>query len=82
MGNPKRVKIVHRKLGREKALGLAHSDGLIEIDPRQPAREWLDTIIHELLHMAFPEMSEEEVAKSATFIAAHLWRTGVRRLAE
>ena len=49
-----KIRVKERKLGRHKAMGLAHPDGLIEIDPRTPPKEYLDTLIHELLHQARP----------------------------
>ena len=35
----KNVKVKERKLGRERAYGLYHEDGLIEIDPRIPPKD-------------------------------------------
>lgn len=80
---PRRVRIVERKLGRERALGQAIGCPvyLVEIDPRQSERERLDTLIHELLHLAHPSWSERRVETHATWLAALLWRSGYRRLA-
>jgi hypothetical protein len=72
-------KVVERKLGREKAWGLCY-DGIIEIDPRQNSKEYLDTAIHEMLHLVMPEMKEEDVARSARKMASVLWRLGYRRV--
>ena len=47
------ISVVHRKLGKEKARGLYHDGGLIEIDPRLPAKEYLEVLIHEYLHHEF-----------------------------
>lgn len=38
----------------------------------------LDTTVHEVLHAARPEMSEEAVAETATIIARVLHRLGAR----
>lgn len=76
-----KLKIVERKLGREGAVGLCYQGlGLIEIDPRQPSKEYLDTLIHELLHAYLPDMAEEEVARIATEITRVLWKKQFRRL--
>jgi hypothetical protein len=39
----------------------------------------LDTFVHEFLHVAFPKMPENEVARAATLIADNLWLQGYRR---
>jgi hypothetical protein len=72
--------LIERKLGRERAAGQAHSDGLIEIDPRQRARDRLDTIIHEASHIALPDASERDVARMARVAARLLWRDRWRRI--
>ena len=33
-----KIKVIEKKLGREKAWGLAYSDRKIEIDPRQKSK--------------------------------------------
>lgn len=38
----------------------------------------LDTLIHELLHAAYPELAEGRVRRGATDIARVLWRAGYR----
>ena len=77
----KTPRVVERKL-KGAALGYAYSDGLIEIDPRQPPREYLDTLVHESLHLAFPEMEEAEIDKNARFITAILWRQNYRKVSQ
>ena len=81
---PRKVNIRNkrRKLGRHRALGLAHPDGLIEIDPRQPPKEYMDTLIHELLHQvrASSYWDEEATTKVANSLSHHLWEQGYRRM--
>lgn len=78
----KTIRIKERKLGRERAWGLAYkSDGLIEIDPRMVARRYLDTLIHEMLHILFPDASETKVNRAARAIAIAAWEKGYRRMA-
>lgn len=77
------LQIIERKLGREKALGLCYQgEDLIEIDPRQSPKEYLDTCIHELLHVALPDLKEAEVEKTANFIAKYLWKKKYRMIRE
>lgn len=75
---PRKPQIVERKLGRERADGLYHSDGLIEIDPRIKGKKRIDTLIHEHLHHYLPDMPEDDVTKLATSIANALWANRVR----
>jgi hypothetical protein len=78
-----KLHVVERKLGREKALGLCHQrQGLVEIDTRHCSKEYLDTMIHEMLHMYFPEAEEEKVTRVANKMTQVLWRRNFRRLKE
>ena len=54
--------------------------GLIEIDPRQDSKCYMDTLIHEMLHAYFPEATEHEVEKMATRMANELWKRKFRRI--
>ena len=63
-----------------KLMGFAEFEGsTVTIDPRQSQKEMLDTAIHEGLHLAFPELSEEDVEKAAQIIAQVPWKLGYRR---
>lgn len=50
----------------------------ILIDERLKRRARLETIIHELLHVLFPTVSEEHVTEAARYIARILWALGYR----
>lgn len=77
----KKVKVIERKLGREKAVGLAYDDEqLIEIDPRQNAFNYLETAIHERMHLLFPKLSETQVTKKSHELAQFLWEMNYRRV--
>ena len=79
----KPISIQARKLGRERALGIAWHDGqIIEIDDRQHQKERIDTIIHEALHLICPDWTERKVASAAKKVTVLLWRDGFRRLAK
>ncbi len=63
----KNIKVVERPLGREKALGLAWvGENKIEIDGRLKSKEYLNTLIHEMLHIYNPTWSETRVDQTAT----------------
>lgn len=77
----KKIKIVERKLGREKALGQYwQGEGLIEIDPRQAPKEILSVIVHELLHVAMENATEDEVLRIEKIMAEALWNAGYRKV--
>jgi len=69
-----------KKLGRTGAWGLCYDDGKIEIDPRLASKDYLDTLIHELLHHHFPDLEEEDVETIATRITSEIWKAGYRRM--
>lgn len=68
------VKIIHRKLGREKAYGLAHSDGIIELDDRLKGYKYLLYLIHEYMHLRYPDWSEKKVRSESTKMARVIWK--------
>lgn len=51
---------------------------IIEIDPRQCPKDYLDTIIHEVLHHLFPKKRERVILRAGTTVANLLWRLGYR----
>ena len=52
---------------------------IIEIDPRQCPKDYLDTLIHESLHEILPRKSEKFILRAASSIANLLWRMGYRK---
>lgn len=50
------------------------------IDPRQPVEEYMDTCIHETLHILCPSWSEAAVKHASEIISALLWKGGYRRI--
>ena len=76
----KRLKIKYRKLGKTKALGLAHSDGLIEIDQRLKGKKHLEIVIHECLHILFPEADDDEIVSKSVILTNTLWHEKYRRV--
>ena len=53
---------------------------IIEIEPRQYPKDYLDTLIHEALHEILPNKSEKFILRAASSIAHLLWRLGYRRI--
>ena len=75
------MKVVYRKLGKEKAWGKAHIDSnTIEIDPRLNGRKKMEILIHEALHILNPEMSETKVLEQGRKIANVLWKQHFRQV--
>jgi len=74
------IKVIHKKLGRQMADGLAFKDEKeIHIDERLKKKEYILTVIHELLHICFPEMSEKRVDAASKKICNELWKLKIRR---
>lgn len=77
----KPVKVVWRKLGKERAWGQATiGENLIEIDPRLGAKRQLEVLCHEQVHLTFPAMSEQEVDRAGKDLAALLWAQSYRKV--
>jgi len=78
-----KVKVIWRPLGKERAWGQASTDPahpVIEIDPRLSPKRELETLAHESLHLAFPEMSEKEVDRAGKVVSSVLWQENYRRV--
>ena len=73
--NGQRCRIVWRNLAREEAIGLAYPDAmLIELDPNWDEVTTLDTMVHEYIHKACPDLCEEKVDQMGEEIAKMLDR--------
>lgn len=77
-------KVVEKKLGRHGALGMVNNvynpKGQILIDPRQRPKSYLGTLIHEKLHLMFPDWSETKIKKAEKELAGFLWHNGYRKV--
>ena len=72
--------IVSKKL-EGNILGLAYQDGFeIEIDPRQVSKEYLNTLIHEMLHCFLPDLSERDITRMADIMTDKIWARRFRRV--
>jgi hypothetical protein len=75
------VKVVWRKLGKERAWGQATiGENLIEIDPRLGAKRQLEVLCHEQVHLTFPHLPEAEVDRAGKDLARLLWAENYRRV--
>lgn len=77
-------KVVEKKLGRHKAYGMVNNvdnpKSRILIDPRQRPKSYLGTLIHEKLHLLFPDWSETKIKKAEKDLANFLWANGYRKV--
>lgn len=79
----KNTKVEHKKLGRQKADGLAYKDeNRIEIDERLKGKNYLLTAIHEFLHIHRKDFTEEEVEDLSVKLCNDLWNLKVRKIDE
>jgi len=80
---PKTIRLRERKMLRESAVGMAHYGKvpLIEIDPRLGQKERLATLVHELAHIVFPDLTESQTIQVEQRLASVIWKDGWRRLA-
>lgn len=77
-----KAKLINLKVVERQILGLAESgqkQNEVTIDPRQGDKEMLYTCIHEGLHIAFPELSEDEIIRAERIIGQVPWKMGYRR---
>lgn len=80
MSTRRKIKVVYKKLGRDKAWGRSHGEGSIEIDSRLKGKKLIEIIFHECLHELFPKLSEDEVIKKSILLTNTLWHEGYRRV--
>jgi len=93
----KKVKVVWRPLGKERAWGQAYTDPKapkIEIDPRLSPRREIETIVHEALHIALPQYTahppkskeyrkgEAEIDRIGKVVSRVLWSQNYRRVVQ
>jgi lysozyme family protein len=80
---PNKLTVVHKNLLlKPKGSAYGHSydeEALIELDPHQPPKDYLDTLLHETFHVIFPGWEESEVFDIAAFFTDILWDNGYRK---
>lgn len=81
MAGRKNIKAIYRKLGKEKIWGQADfGDNSIEIDPRIKGKKHLEIMTHEVLHLLFPKLSEENIIEKSIILTNVLWKESYRRV--
>ena len=76
------IKVKYKKLGKEKVWGLADSDGIIYLDTRLNGIKHLEILIHESLHLLYPEDSEELIVEKSISLTKLIWSQRYRRIEE
>jgi len=70
----KKIKVTYKKLGKEKVYGFANlGDNEIEIDPRLKGKKHLEIMLHECLHILYPEAEEDEIVRNSIILTNTLW---------
>ena len=82
MARPRRkIKVKEKKLGREGAVGLAYASEMeIVIEKRQGSKDYLDTLLHEMLHCFAPKWGEKRVNDTANEMTRVIWEKSYRRI--
>lgn len=81
MARRRKIKIVYKKLGREKLWGQAHVDEwTIEVDERLRGKKKIEILIHEAQHILFPEKDEDYIAWALAVITRMLWSQNIREI--
>lgn len=76
-----KLRVIEMKLGREQAVGMADfENNNILVDPRQKPYEYLNTMVHELIHHMAPTWSETRVTWWAGRISRFLWVHNYRQV--
>jgi hypothetical protein len=75
----RKIKVVHQKLGRERAYGIAEDD-TVYIDQRLTGKKHLEILVHESLHVLWPEADEDEIVKKSVLLTNTLWNEHYRRV--
>jgi hypothetical protein len=52
----------------------------IELDVRLGAKRQAEVLLHEGLHLAFPEMTEADVDRAGKFLSRLMWAQNYRRV--
>lgn len=74
------IKVIYKKLGKEKVWGLADSTGIIYIDSRLKQKKLLEILIHECMHLLFEDAEEDEIVKKSITLTNLIWSQRFRRI--
>lgn len=76
------IKVIYKKLGKEKIWGYADSDGTIYLDTRLKGKKHLEILIHETLHLMYPTDEEEKIEEKSIILCNIIWAQRYRRIEE
>lgn len=77
----KHIKVVYRKLGKDKVWGWANShNNSIEIDERLKGKKHFEIMTHEAFHLLFPNNTEEQVIEKSIIFTNMVWKQGYRKV--
>jgi len=77
----RKITVIYKKLGRERAYGVAYSDEKhIYIDERLKGKKHLEILLHESLHVLFPEANEDEIIKKSIVLTNTVCGQHYRRI--
>lgn len=80
------TRVIEKKLGRHKAVGMVanvyNPRSAVLIDHRQKPKSYLGTLIHEKIHLMFPDWSETKVRKFERELCNYLWDNGYRKVSQ
>jgi hypothetical protein len=76
------IKVKYQKLGKQKVWGLADSEGIIYLDSRLKGKKHLEILIHESLHLLYPEAEEDEIVNKSISLCNLIWKQRYRRIEE
>lgn len=76
----RKIRIVEKKLSRERAWGTADETGLIELEERLSEPDRLVILCHEAAHLADFTLTEKQVCRLGKLIGGILWNQGYRRV--
>lgn len=63
----------------QKILGYCYTgENYIEVERDQPDKEFLSTLIHEILHHLSPAYGEQKIIQMEKIMAEAIWRKGYR----
>lgn len=75
-----KIKVKYKSLGKHKVWGFSDSAGFVELDIKLKGKKHLEILIHECLHLLYPEDSEEEIVKKSVILCQTLWAEKYRRV--
>lgn len=79
----RKPKVIEKDLTKDNVWGWATPDEFeIEIEKNQKSIEYLNTLIHEMLHCFLPDLSEKQITKMANIMSKEIWTRRYRRLSK